>query len=143
MASNVLPDPSTPFGERVRRRLRDETVIWLITVGDDWTPQPNPVWFLWEGDTILVYNRADANRLRHVQERPQVALHFNSNGQGGDVGVITGQAEVLSGQPAPHERPEYVAKYGAAMAGISGSAEAFSRAYPVPMRVHPRKIRGF
>ena len=143
MASNVLPDPSTPFGERVRTRLRDDTVIWLTTVGDDGTPQPNPVWFLWDGDTILVYNRADANRLRHVRARPQVALHFNSNGQGGDIGVITGRAGLPAGEPAPHEVPEYVAKYGAAMAGISGSAEAFSRAFPVSMRVRPRKIRGF
>ena len=36
-------DPSTPFGERVRRRLRDVVVVWLNTVGADGTPQPNPV----------------------------------------------------------------------------------------------------
>src|SRR5438132_1268065 len=27
-----LPDPSTPFGERVARRLREERLIWLTTV---------------------------------------------------------------------------------------------------------------
>ncbi len=143
MASNALPDPSTPFGDRVRARLHDETVVWLTTVGDDGTPQPNPVWFLWDGESFLVYNRANAQRLRHVRARPRVALTFNSSGQGGDITVITGQAELAPGEPAPHEVPEYVAKYGRAMASISGSAEAFSKAYPVPMRIRPHKIRGF
>jgi hypothetical protein len=41
--SSVLPDPATPFGERVARRLREEAVIWLTTMGADGTPQPNPV----------------------------------------------------------------------------------------------------
>ena len=38
----VLPDPQSPFGARVRERLRDENVIWFTTVGADGTPQPNP-----------------------------------------------------------------------------------------------------
>jgi hypothetical protein len=49
MAHDVLPDPETPFGEKVARRLRTEMVIWFTTVGADGTPQPNPVWFLAEG----------------------------------------------------------------------------------------------
>jgi len=143
MALSVLPDPSTPFGERVRARLRDDTVIWLATVGDDGTPQPNPVWFLWDGSSLLVYNRADAQRLRHVRTRPRVALNFNSGGGGGDIVVLTGRAELAGGEPPPHEVPEYLAKYGRSMTAISGSPEAFSRAYPVPLRVHPLRVRGF
>jgi hypothetical protein len=33
----VLPDPGTPFGEAVHRRLRDEPVVWLTTVGANGT----------------------------------------------------------------------------------------------------------
>ena len=42
MANQVLPDPSTTFGKRVRERLAEEIVVWLTTVGADGTPQPNP-----------------------------------------------------------------------------------------------------
>jgi len=42
---SVLPDPTTPFGERVARRLREEPVIWFTSTSRDGTPQPNPVWF--------------------------------------------------------------------------------------------------
>src|SRR6478609_6474665 len=45
----VIPD--TEFGARVRQRLQDETLIWFTTTSADGTPQPNPVWFLWEPDT--------------------------------------------------------------------------------------------
>ena len=142
MASNALPDPSTAFGERVRSRLRDERIVWLTTVGDDGVPQPNPVWFLWDGDSLLVYNRADANRVRHIRSRPRVALNFDGNGQGGDIVVLTGHAELSEGEPGCHEVPEYVAKYGERMTAIAGSPEGFSRAYPVPMRIRPLKTRG-
>ena len=72
MTADLLPDPATGFGERVRQRLRDEQVIWFTTVGGDGTPQPNPVWLLWEEDSCLVYNRSDANRLTHGQSSPGV-----------------------------------------------------------------------
>jgi PPOX class probable F420-dependent enzyme len=141
--SNVLPDPTTPFGERARRRLREELVVWLTTVGDDGTPQPNPVWFLWDGDSFLVYNRPDAHRLRHVRPRPRVALNFDGDGRGGDILVVTGRAELSEGEPPPHEVPEYVSKYGERMTAVAGSLEGFGQAYPVPLRVHPVKVRGF
>jgi PPOX class probable F420-dependent enzyme len=142
MADDPLPDPTTPFGERVRRRLRDEVVIWLTTVGSDGTPQPNPVWFLWDGESILVYNRSTAHRLTHVRRRPRVSLNFDGNGRGGDIVVFTGSAAVSDGEPRPHERPEYVSKYGQMMVRTSGSLEDFSRRYPVPLRVREIRTRG-
>jgi PPOX class probable F420-dependent enzyme len=142
MASHALPDPSTPLGERARARLRDEKVVWLTTVGADGTPQPNPVWFLWDGDTILVYN-LDVNRVRHVRERPQVSLNFDTDGKGSDVLVIAGRAEIIPDAPLCHEVPEYVAKYGEDMVQISGSREKFGEQFHVAMRVHPTKVRGF
>jgi PPOX class probable F420-dependent enzyme len=93
-----MPDPSTPFGARVARRLREEHVIWLTTVDASGAPQPTPVWFLWDGDTVLIYNRNDARRIAHVQRNPRVALHFDGDKWGGDIVVITGTA-----QPFPHD----------------------------------------
>ena len=143
MSSHLLPDPATSFGERVRARLRDEQVIWFTTVGGDGTPQPNPVWFLWEDTSALVYNRPDANRLTHVRHRQQVCLHFDGNSRGGDIVVLTGRARVLEYFPLPHELPGYLDKYGESMVRVSGSPEAFSEAYPVPVRVDVERVRGF
>src|ERR671938_1267698 len=93
--------PSGPFGERVRRRLRGEIVAWLTTVGADGTPQPNPVWFLWDdsASSFLVYSLPDAQRLRHIELNPKIALHFDGNGQGGDIVVFGGQAQRSTTDP--------------------------------------------
>jgi PPOX class probable F420-dependent enzyme len=143
MSDDVLPEASTPFGELVRRRLRDEKVIWLTTVGGDGTPQPNPVWFVWEGSSFLVYNFADAKRMKHVRSRPQVSLNFDSDGRGGNIVVFAGVAEQVEDQPPAHEHRAYVEKYGQDMIQISGSQEAMSRAYPHALRVHVSGVRGF
>ena len=38
-----LPDPTTPFGQRVAKRLHEEPIIWLTTIDSKGTPQPAPV----------------------------------------------------------------------------------------------------
>lgn len=142
MANDVLPDPSTTFGKRVRERLAGEIVLWLTTVGADGTPQPNPVWFLWEGeDTILIYNRTDANRLAHIRTRPRVSLNFDGNGRGGDIAVLTGDAEVLEDFPLAHEHQPYAEKYAADIRRVSGDPESFARRYPVAMRIRITRVR--
>ena len=113
MAKSALPDSSTAFGERVRRRLREEQIIWITTVGKDGTPQPNPVGFLFQDDnSILIYNMVNANRINHVVDRPQVALHFDGDGTGSDIVVFTGTACRADDIPPPHENQAFLAKYG-------------------------------
>jgi PPOX class probable F420-dependent enzyme len=143
MSKNVLPDPDSAFGRRVRERLAAERIIWFTTVGSDGTPQPNPVWFLWDDGGFLIYNRTDANRLTHIRHRPHVSLHFDSNGQGGDIVVFRGETRRLPTQPPPHEVPAYTDKYGQAMSRISGSLEAFGETYAVPLRIDVTGVRGF
>ncbi|HEY7486001.1 MAG TPA: TIGR03667 family PPOX class F420-dependent oxidoreductase [Streptosporangiaceae bacterium] len=143
MTSDVIPDQSSAFGERVRRRLTEEQVVWLTTVGRDGTPQPNPVWFLWDGDDgILIYTLSTAKRLSHIQRNPQVCLHFNSNARGGDVIILTGTAEILD-QPSVVANSEYREKYDEGIERVSGSAEAFAAEYSVPVRVRVTHTRGF
>ena len=92
MTGDALPEFGTEFGARVRRRLREERVIWITTVGRDGTPQPDPVSFLLQDyDSILTYNMINANRLTHVVDRPRVALHFDGDGAGADIVVFTGR----------------------------------------------------
>lgn len=139
-----LPDPTTPFGERVARRLREEHLIWLTTVDAKGTPQPAPVWFLWDEATssFLIYSRQDAKRLIHLQQNPRVALHFDGNGRGGDIIVLTGQARITTGDLPATRHPVYLEKYKDFIARLNYTPEAFTTAYPVTLRVYPTAIRG-
>ncbi|SNR56960.1 PPOX class probable F420-dependent enzyme, Rv3369 family [Haloechinothrix alba] len=143
MTSAALPDPQTAFGRRVRERLRDDALIWLSTVGQDGTPQPNPVWFLWEDGSVLVYNLPSAHRLTHIRHRPRVSLHFNSGASGGDIVVLRGTATPVDDAPPPHEHPAYLEKYRVGMVHVSGSPEAFGAQFPAALRIDVTRVRGF
>lgn len=136
--------PNNAFGRRVLDRLREEKVVWFTTIAEDGTPQPNPVWFVWHPDgTVLVYNRRDARRLAHIARQPRVALHFDGDGHGGNIVVLTGTARVAADEPPPHENPSYLAKYKKLMTKASGSPSAFSTAYPDAVHIEVDRLRGF
>ncbi|WBQ02009.1 TIGR03667 family PPOX class F420-dependent oxidoreductase [Kribbella sp. CA-293567] len=136
-------DTSTDFGARIERQLRDEQVVWLTTVGRSGTPQPNPVWFGWNGDELLVFSQAGKAKVHNVANQPRVSLNFNATFTGGDIGVITGDA-TLDGPPATAEElAAYDAKYAEGLASLDMSAETFHRDYPTLIRIKPDNLRGF
>ncbi len=139
-----LPDPTTPFGERVARRLRNEPLIWLTTVDAKGIPQPTPVWFLWDeaASTFLVYSLANAKRLAHIQQNPKVALNFDGDGSGGNIIVFTGTAQISSTDPPADQLPAYLEKYANFIARLFTTPENFASAYSVALRIHPSAVRG-
>ncbi|TMC02947.1 MAG: TIGR03667 family PPOX class F420-dependent oxidoreductase [Chloroflexi bacterium] len=106
-------------------------------MADDGTPYPNPVWFLWEGETCLVYSTAGARRLRHVRSRPTVALHFDHAGS--STVVMAGRAALPTDQVPAHQAPAFLAKYRHLMA--MGSEE-WARHFSVPLRIDLVSTRG-
>jgi PPOX class probable F420-dependent enzyme len=136
-------DTGTEFGARVERRLREEEVIWLVTVNADGTPEPSPVWFYWDGSSFLIYSRTGTPRERNIRRNGRVALNFNSSNFGNDIVVITGDAEIVDDWPPAHALPEYAAKYGAGFTRIGVTAQQFSSAYPLAIRIRPGRLRGF
>ncbi len=137
-------DTSTEFGARVARRLREEEVVWLTTVRRDGTPQPTPVWFLWDGgDSVLIYSRPNQQKERNIASNPRVALHFDGNGKGGDIVVLTGTAALVEDAPPARENRVYVQKYDAAITRIGMDRDSFADAYSQAIRVTLTALRGF
>ncbi|MEJ3656985.1 TIGR03667 family PPOX class F420-dependent oxidoreductase [Actinomycetes bacterium KLBMP 9759] len=137
-----LPDPATEFGARVAKRLGDDVVAWLTVVDASGTPQPGPIWFLWDGETALVYSRADAKRLVHMRNNPRVSLNLDST-DGDDVVVLTGEIAESPDDPAVPDNAAYLAKYGERITKGWGTAERFASIYSVPLRLRPTRVRGF
>src|SRR5215208_5850035 len=135
-------DTSTDFGARVARPLADDRIVWLATVGADGTPQPSPVWFLWDGDTALIYSQATTPKLRNIERHPRVSLHYNSTASGDDVVILTGDAPVNSGAPPASANPAYLDKYADGIRDIGMTPDAFTEAFSVPIRIRPTSLRG-
>ncbi|MDP9265623.1 MAG: TIGR03667 family PPOX class F420-dependent oxidoreductase [Chloroflexota bacterium] len=139
----MLIDEATRFGARVAERLRTETIIWLTVAGRDGTPHPNPVWFHWEGgDSVLVYNRRDAQRLRAIERNPRVALHFDSD-KGGNIVIFQGLAKIEPNEPPAHTVTAYVERYRARIERMHLTPAAFAAAYPIATRIRLTKLLGF
>ena len=98
----IAIDTTTPFGERAARRLRDEPLAWLVTVSPAGQPQPSPIWFEWDGSSILLYSKPDTPKLRNIAANPRVTLHLDGNGHGGDIVIVSGTA---AAQRRPARRP--------------------------------------
>ncbi len=139
----MIIDRTTEYGARVAHRLQDEQVIWLTTVGRDGTPQPNPVWFVWEDDSFLIYTQDTAYKLRNIRRNPRVSLHFDSGESGEDVVVFTGMAYLDESAPLAHRHAAYLEKYRQGIADIDMTPESMGKDYHVAIRVKPDKMRGF
>jgi PPOX class probable F420-dependent enzyme len=132
---------ATKLSTDVERRLADEQIIWLTSVRPDEMPEPNPVWFLWDGKTFLIYGLRDSHKLAHIAHNPKVALHLNSDNDGGHVVVFTGEARIES--TTASLEPAYLAKYQGGIRQIGMTPESFARDYGVAIRVTPRNVRTF
>jgi PPOX class probable F420-dependent enzyme len=127
--------------KQVERRLTTDEVAWLTTVTPAGKPAPRPVWFVWDGETIVIYSMNGAARLRNIEHNPQVTVHFNSV-SGGDIVVISGRAEVLPDAPPPSDFPGLLDKYAVLIQRMGETPEWYDNNYGVGLRVTPERSWG-
>jgi PPOX class probable F420-dependent enzyme len=134
-------DLTSESGINLDRRLRQEEVIWLTTVASDGTPHPNPVWFCWDGQEIIIYSQPGAHRIRNLQQNPKVALNLQGAGpMGEDVVVIYGVAKMDPQYRSPHSG--YARKYQKYLPEMNLTQEQLAASYSVEIRIKPTRVRG-
>jgi PPOX class probable F420-dependent enzyme len=137
-------DFQSDFGRAVKGHLEHQHVIWLTTVDSNLTPQPRPVWFLWQDDSFLIFSQARAHKVAHIKRHPKAALHFNTDETGDrHVIVFTGEALIDMNHSPAHEVPAYLKKYEDDIAGLDMTPEQFSREYSIAIKITPTEIRGW
>jgi PPOX class probable F420-dependent enzyme len=130
------------FKSRVIRRLKEERIIWLVTARTDGMPQPSPVWFLWDGESILVFSRPGKPKLRNILKNPNVALHFDGDGLGGDIVIIEGIAHIEKDPLPTDQLKTYLEKYQEGLKRIQMDPDSFTRQYSTAIRIIPTDMRG-
>lgn len=134
-------DLKSESGVRAEARLRVELVAWLVTVDAHGTPAPTPVWFLWDGETVLIYSQPEKPKLRCLASNPRVALALRTDERGGALAVITGKAAVDAAAPPADQLAAYLEKYRTEIALIGSDPAAFAAEYSVPIRIRPTRLR--
>ncbi len=139
-----MPNFTSTLGRKAKKLLKSETIIWLTTVGSDLTPQPRPVWFVPDGDDVLIYSQPEGHKLDHIRQHPRVSLHFNTDQWGSDpVVVLTGTASLDAEKRPASEVAAYIKKYKKDMAELDMTPEQFSASYSQPIRIKLTGLRGW
>ena len=129
-------DLNSKFGREVKKHLKNEYFVWLATVDSKGTPQPRPVWFIWENDSFLIFSQPNAYKVKHLKGNSRVSLHFNTLDEAGekDVIVFTGEAVFDKDVPPAHQVKAYLKKYETGIFGLNMTPEGFSEEYSTEVR---------
>ena len=106
-------DVTTEWGQHAEQRLRSNIIGWLTTVGSDGRPYTVPVWFLWDGNVVLIFSQPQKQKIRNLRKTARVTLALDDTKQGEDVVIVEGTAELLDNPEISVMLPTYVEKYGA------------------------------
>ena len=126
----------------VASRLDEELVAWMTTVTPKGRPQTSPVWFLREGDDLLMYS-LDSARARNVARNPHVAINLNSDRFGSQVVTMEGTARIDESAPPAWRHHAYIAKYQERIDRYGWTPQSFSSDYSVPIRITITRIRNW
>ena len=140
----MMSDAKSKLERKAKGTIKNEYVIWLTTVDINGTPQPRPVWFIWDNDAFLIYSKPTAHKLKHIRENGNVSLHFNTDETGDkDVIVYIGKAELDTNAAPPNKVPAYLRKYRKGIKDIGMTVEQFTSEYSVAIRIKPTSLRGW
>ena len=88
-------DITTEWGQHAEQRLRSNIIAWMTTVGSDGRPYTVPIWFLWEGNTLLIFSQPQKQKIRNLRKNKRVTLALDDSKEGEDVVIVEGTAELL------------------------------------------------
>ena len=139
-----MNDSKTKLERKAKNLIKSEYVVWLTTVDSDHTPQPRPVWFIWDGDAFLIFSQPKAHKVQHIEQNDSVSLHFNTDETGDkDVIVYIGKAAFDTNSPPAHKVPAYLRKYRKGIKELGMTLEKFGDDYSVAIRIKPTSLRGW
>ena len=136
-------DVTTEWGQHAEQRLQTNIIGWLTTVGSDGRPYTVPVWFLWEGSTLLIFSQPEKQKIRNLRKNARVTLALDETKLGEDVVIVEGTAEVLDNPDFSATLPAYVEKYGTMMQDMNLTPESMAADFSVGIRITPTKFRSW
>lgn len=132
------------LGDKARQRLERQKLAWLTTIARDGTPQPNPVWFIIDGEAIVVFSKPGQAKLHNIGRNGKVSFNLEATETEEEITIITGTAEVTDKSAISADLLDrYAAKYAEGMVAINLTREQYESQYSSVIRITPNKLRGW
>jgi PPOX class probable F420-dependent enzyme len=136
----AILDLTRPRHQQIDQRLRSEPIIWLGTVRPDGRPHLVPVWFWWDGTTVLFFSKPGSQKVRNLRHNSQVVVALDTADEGEDVALFEGQAELLAEGAVQATLSAFAAKYAALFVRTGSTPERMAKEYSQTIRVTLTKL---
>jgi PPOX class probable F420-dependent enzyme len=127
----------------IATQMDDDLVGWLTTVTESGQPQSSVVWFLRDGDDLLVYSKPDATKLANIAVNPRVAFNLRGDELGDTMATFEGTAEAVESPTPPHRDPAYLDKYREQISRLGWTPQQFADDYSALIRITIDRIRSW
>ena len=124
----------------IDQRLHNDYVIWLHTTRPDGRPHAVVVWFLWDGESVLIFSRPKNQKLDNIRHNPNVLLALDNTNNGDDPITIEGTATLLAQGDSDTSLAAYVKKYGDGIKGLGFTPEQMVSEYSQAIRIAPTRV---
>ena len=126
------------LSERARAFLQERRFAVLGTINKDGSPQLTTMWYLLEGDTIVMNTKAGRTKERNMRRDPRISVCV---ADGYDYVTITGRAEMIDDpQIAQHDIFRLATRYDGIESAKQQMEEKFSKETRVSLRLKPEQI---
>lgn len=135
----TMPDSVSRPRPSIRAALERQVVIWLSSICPDSRPHLVPLWFVWDGASILAFSKPKSQKVRNLRHSPRVMVGVGEPGIDFDVELVEALAE-LEPHPTRHVLPDaFATKYGRQMARLGSTPDRFAEVYSQPIRIRPTR----
>lgn len=114
---------------------------FLTAVNRSGQPQTTPVWFLREGEELVVYNRPRSPRLSSISENDRVSFTLRADRRAIGLLTLEGRAVVDGGLEPADRVAGYLAKYANEIERLDWAPEQFASMYSVGLRIRVTRLR--
>jgi PPOX class probable F420-dependent enzyme len=125
--------------DRIRRFLEKEPVVWLATADGAGNPGLVPVWFWWDGETLLVASKPGARKVRNIRANGRVMVALGDVEADFDIGLIEAHADLVDVPARALLSAGLAAKYRDRMAAIGLTDAEFASSYSQVIRIAPQR----
>jgi PPOX class probable F420-dependent enzyme len=118
-------------------RLEVATSLQLATVRPDGRPHLVPLWFDWDGETLVVLSKAHAQKVKNIRAEPRAMVNV---GEPGSVGTslleVTGE---VGAARIADIADRFALKYHRLLEGLGRTTDEFLQTYPTVIRLRPSR----
>ncbi len=126
------------LSEKARAFLQERRFAVLATINKDGTPQLTTMWYLLEGDTIVMNTKVGRTKERNMRRDPRISVCFED---GYSYLTVSGTVEMIDDPKiAQHDIYRLAVRYDGEEAARQQMEEQFSKETRVTLRLKCERI---